>query len=160
LPRRGKDEHCHNEIQQGLSLRRSLGILDACKGSCHYYNKPVVSPSVRSKGILRDTSILALIRELSLEHPTNGTRMMAVLLSNKLGRAINRKQVQHAYRILEWNVPRMTKRDVPKSASNKIPVPNAINQSWQTNVTYILCGIDGWGYLFNVLDVFFSEWIA
>src|SRR5579885_918079 len=30
---RGKNERCHNEIQQGLSLQRSLGILDASKGS-------------------------------------------------------------------------------------------------------------------------------
>jgi|GEM_PF-2183359 hypothetical protein len=78
--------------------------------------------------------------KLSLEHPTYGTRMIAALLSKKLGRAISGKQVQHAYRILEWNVPHMTKCDVLKSASDKIPV--TINQSWQTDLTYIHCGID------------------
>lgn len=145
-------------IEQGLGLRRSLGILDASRGS--YYYKPVSSSlSGRSEG-MRDPSILRAIKELSLEHPTYGTRMMAALLSKELSRPVNRKQVQHAYRILGWNTPQLTKNQVLKSASDKIPKPTAINQSWQTDLTYIRCGVDGWGYLFNVLDCFSREWLA
>jgi putative transposase len=144
-------------VGQGLSLRRSLGILDASKGS--YYYKPV-SEFRSDKGILRNPTILAMVGELSLEHPTYGTRMMSAILSKKLGRAVNRKQVQRAYRILGWNVPQMPKSEVLKSASDKIPKPSRINESWQTDLTYIRCGIDGWGYLFNVLDCFSREWLA
>jgi putative transposase len=143
-------------IQQGLSLRKSLEIVDASKGS--YYYKPSLPRS--DKGVLKDPSILAVIRNLSLEHPTYGTRMMSALLSRELGRPVNRKQVQRAYRILRWNAPRMTKSDVLKSASDKILEPTAMNESWQTDLTYIRCGADGWGYLFNVLDVFSREWLA
>lgn len=143
--------------EQGLSLRRSLGILDASKGS--YYYKPN-SVHRSDEGALRDPAILEAIMELALEHPTYGTRMMTALLSKKLGRPVNRKQVQHAYRVLGWNKPQLTKSEVLKGASDKIPKPTGMNQIWQTDMTYIRCGIDGFGYLFNVLDVFSREWIA
>jgi hypothetical protein len=92
-------------VDQGLSLRRSLEMLDASRGS--FYYQPV---SMRKdSGVLRDPQILETIRGLALERPTYGTRMMAALLSKKLGRPVNRKQVQHAYHILGWNTPQMTK---------------------------------------------------
>ena len=144
--------------QEGVSIRRSLAMLDVSRGNSYYY-KPACAPR-KDKGELRDPLLLAVIKELSLEHPTYGTRMMAALLSKKLGRPVNRKQVQHAYRVLEWNMPRMTKSDVLGKASDKIPKASGINESWQTDLTYIRCGIDGWGYLFNVLDVFSREWLA
>ncbi len=144
-------------VSDGLSLRRSLEILDASKGS--FYYKPI-SPVRRDSGVLRDPAMLDKIRQLSLEHPTYGTRMMSAVLSNELGTAVNRKQVQHAYRILGWNAPQMTKSMVLKSATDKIPEPSGMNQFWQTDLTYLRCGIDGWGYLFNVLDVFTREWLA
>lgn len=143
-------------VDQGLSLRRSLEILDASRGS--FYYQPV---SIRKdSGVLRDPQILETIRGLALERPTYGTRMMAALLSKKLGRPVNRKQVQHAYHILGWNTPQMTKGEVLKASSDKIARPTGINQSWQTDLTYIRCGVDGWGYLFNVLDCFSREWLA
>ena len=143
-------------VNQGLSLRRSLEILDASRGS--FYYKPI---SVRKdSGALRDPGILETIRRLALDRPTYGTRMMAAILSKELERPVNRKQVQHAYHILGWISPQMTKSEVLKSASDKIPEPTRMNQSWQTDMTYIRCGVDGWGYLFNVLDVFSREWLA
>lgn len=143
-------------IEEGLSLRRSLDILNASRGS--YYYKPI---SFRQdRGALRDPDILSAIKKLALERPTYGTRMMAALLAKELHRPVNRKLVQHAYRKMGWIVPQMTKNDVLKAKSDKIPKPTAINQSWQTDLTYIRCGIDGWAYLFNVLDCFSREWLA
>ena len=142
--------------EQGLNLRRSLGILDASRGC--YYCKPVSSSL--SRGALRDPSILAVIKERSLEHPTYRTRMTAGLPSKELRRPVNRKQVQHAYRILGWITPQLTKSQELKSASDKIPKPTAINESWQSDLTYIRCRVDGWGYLFSVLDCFSREWLA
>ena len=34
------------------------------------------------------------------------------------------------------------------------------NQVWEADLTYVHCGIDGWGYLFNVFDVFTREWVG
>lgn len=63
-------------VDQGLTLRRSLQILDSTRGSFYYYKPTCLAR--RDKRTLRDPSILTIIRELSLEHPTYGTRTMAV----------------------------------------------------------------------------------
>ncbi len=31
---------------------------------------------------------------------------------------------------------------------------------WEADLTYIHCGVDGWAYLFNVIDVFSREWAS
>jgi len=142
-------------VNRGLSLRKALRSIGSSQGAYYYSRR-----TRRDRGALRDPSILSTIRERALKKPMYGTRMMAAHLSRELGRPINRKQVQHAYRILGWIMPQLTKSEVLKAVSDKIPKPTEINQAWQTDLTYIHCGIDGWGYLFNVLDVFSREWIA
>jgi len=142
-------------VNRGLSLRKALRSIGSSQGAYYYKRR-----TRQDKGSLRDPSILSSIREHALKKPMYRTRMMAAHLSRELGRSINRKQVQHAYRILGWITPQMTKSEVLKAVSDKIPKPTEINQSWQTDLTYIRCGIDGWGYLFNVIDVFSREWIA
>jgi transposase InsO family protein len=41
-----------------------------------------------------------------------------------------------------------------------LTVPERPNQLWQQDITYIWCGIDGWCYLFSILDSFTREWLA
>lgn len=143
-------------LNHGLSLRKSLESLGASRGS--YYYKPKLAR--KDDGALRDASILYNIKQLALEKPMYGTRMMAALLSKELGRPVSRKVVQHAYRMMGWITPQMTKNEVLKRVSDKIPRPTDVNQSWQTDLTYLKCGVDGWGYLFSVIDCFSREWIA
>ena len=142
-------------LNRGLSLRQALRSVGSSQGAYYYRRR-----TRQDKGSLRDPSILSTIREHALKKPMYGTRMMAALLSKELGRPVNRKQVQHAYRILGWTMPQLTRREVLKAVSDKIPKPTGINQSWQTDLTYIRCGVDGWGYLFNVIDVYSREWIS
>jgi putative transposase len=85
--------------------------------------------------------------------------MMAALLSKEIGRPVNRKLVQHAYEIMRWSMPSMTKKEILR-AKDRVEKPSGINQLWQSDMTYIFCGIDGWCYLFNVIDVFSREWIS
>lgn len=143
-------------IGKGLSLRRALSATGSSQGAYYYTPAQVRSDS----GKIRDPTILSKIRKLTLAKPTYGTRMMAALLSKELKRPVSRKLVQHAYRKMGWITPQMTKSEVLKAVSDKIPKPAAINESWQTDLTYIKCGVDGWGYLFSVLDVFSREWLA
>lgn len=139
-----------------MSLRKALHFVGSSQGAYYYRHRR----TRQDKGALRDPSVLSTIREHALKKPMYGTRMMAAHLSKELGRPINRKLVQHAYRVMGWITPQLTRREVLKAVSDKIPKPTAINQSWQTDLTYIRCGIDGWGYMFNVIDVFSREWLA
>ena len=34
------------------------------------------------------------------------------------------------------------------------------HEIWEVDLTYVHCGIDGWGYLFSVFDIFTREWIG
>ena len=96
-------------LNQGLSLRKALAAVGSSQGS--YYYKPNL---VREdKGKLRNPQMLQEIRELALKKPTYGTRMMAAYLSKEIGgKPVNRKLVQHAFRIMEWNMPQMTKKQI------------------------------------------------
>jgi putative transposase len=142
-------------LNQGLSLRKALAAVGSSQGSYYYKHKFVRD----DKGKLRDQDILSTIRELALKKPIYGTRMMAALLSKEIGRPVNRKLVQHAYEIMSWSMPSMTKKEILR-AKDRVEKPSGINQLWQSDMTYIFCGIDGWCYLFNVIDVFSREWIS
>jgi len=144
-------------MNRGLSLRKALAAVGSSQGAYYYYRP---KRATEDEGKLRDPSILQAIKELALRKPMYGTRMTAALLSKELGRPVSRKLVQHAFRILGWTTPQMTKTEVLRAVSDKIPKPTGINELWQTDLTYILCGVDGWCYLFNVLDCYSREWIA
>lgn len=55
--------------------------------------------------------------------------------------------------------PSKSKKEILRS---KIPNVKADrpNQVWEADLTYIHCGIDGWGYLFNVFDIFTRDWVG
>jgi transposase InsO family protein len=140
-------------MNRGLSLRKALKY--AGSSSENYYYKPR-----RKASRLDDQSVMEHIRELALQRPLYGSRRIAAMLSRRLGRRINRKQVQHAFRLMGWTKPQTTKKELIRSTRKRPPKPTDINQQWQTDITYVWCELDGWCYLFNVLDVYSREWIA
>ena len=142
-------------MNQGLSLRKALAAVGSSQGSYYYKHKL----AREDRGKLSDKAILSTIRELALKKPVYGTRMMAALLSKEIRRPVNRKLVQHAYEIMGWSMPQMTKKEILR-AKDRVEKPSGINQLWQSDMTYIFCGVDGWCYLFNVIDVFSREWIS
>jgi transposase InsO family protein len=84
---------------------------------------------------------------------------MAAMLTRILGRPVNRKRVQRIFRKMGYITPSRSKKEIIRS---KVPTIKADrpNQVWEADLTYIHCGIDGWGYLFNVFDVFTREWVG
>jgi transposase InsO family protein len=142
-----------NIIQdQGLSLRKALR-LSGCSRRSYYYRtgKRTIPP---------DPCILEKVREEALKRPLYGTRRMAVTLARRLGRPINRKRIQRIYRHIGWIQPQKTKKQLLRAAYDKRPKPTKPNELWETDLTYIHCGIDGWAFLFNVIDVVSREWLS
>jgi transposase InsO family protein len=142
-------------LHNGLSLRKALAAVGSSQGS--YYHKPRLDR--RDKGDLRDPSMLDTVRELALMRPVWGTRMIAAYLSKDIHRPVSRKLVQHAFHVMGWTMPQMTKKQILR-AKHRVEKPTGINQLWEADLTYIFSGVDGWCYLFNILDCFSREWIA
>ena len=141
------------EIMQedGLSLRKALGYSGSSRRM--YYYEP------KRRAINTDPIILQKLEQLTPERPSFGTRRMAAMLSRDLGRPVNRKQVQRIFRILGWIEPSKKKSEVIRALANPI-LPTRPYELWEGDMTYIFCGVDGWCYLFNVLDVFDRIWMG
>jgi putative transposase len=54
----------------------------------------------------------------------------------------------------------MRKKQLLRAAVNSRPKPTRPDELWEADLTYIHCGVDGWAYLFNVMDVFSREWVS
>jgi putative transposase len=138
-------------LEDGLSLRKALDY--AGWSRCAYYYEP------RARAIDPDPAMVSKIQELVLERPSFGTRRMAAMLSRDLGRPVNRKQVQRIFRILDWIEPSMKKSEIIRALANPV-LPTRPYELWEGDMTYIFCGVDGWCYLFNVLDIFDRIWMG
>ena len=126
-----------NMIQdQGVSLRKALRV-SRCSRRTYYYQ-------TRKRTIPPNPYILAKVREEALKRPLYGTRRMAATLTRQLGRPINRKRIQRIYRYRGWIQPQKTKKQLLRAAYDRRPKPTRPNELWETDLTYIHCGIDGW----------------
>jgi putative transposase len=138
-------------LEEEMSLRKALRY--SGMSSCSYYYRPVARTSEP------DPAITQKVEEIALQRPFYGTRRMAAQLSRELHVPINRKRVQKVFHVLNWIEPAKTKSQVIRSAS-KIVKASRPYEFWQTDMTYLWCGVDRWSYLFNVIDVFHREWLG
>jgi len=137
---------------EGLTLRKALHH-SGCSRNGYYHH-------AKKRHIPSDPYIVEKTRQLALQRPLYGTRRMAAQLSRELGVRVNRKRIQRLYRQLGWTQPQKRKKDLLRTAVNSRPRPTKPNELWEADLTYIHCGIDGWAYLFNVVDVFSREWVS
>jgi len=138
-------------LEEEMSLRKALRY--SGMSSCSYYYRPVARTSEP------DPAITQKVEEIALQRPSYGTRRMAAQLSRELHVPINRKRVQKVFHALNWIEPAKTKNQVIRSSSRVVKVSRPY-EFWQTDMTYLWCGIDRWSYLFNVIDVFHREWLG
>ena len=103
--------------------------------------------------------MLDAVQKIAPARPTYGTRRMAAQISRELNHPTNRKAIRRIFKRLGWSKPSCTKREIIR-ANKQPPRPKAPNQFWESDMSYIWCGIDGWGYCFNVIDVFTRQWLA
>jgi len=137
---------------EGLSLRKALRY-SGCSRQAYYHQ-------TKKRNIPPDLYIVEQAKQLSLQRPLYGTRRMAAQLSKDLGVRVNRKRIQRIFRQLGWTKPSMRKKQLLRAAVESRPSPTCPNELWEADLTYIHCGVDGWAYLFNVIDVFSREWVS
>jgi putative transposase len=77
-----------------------------------------------------------------LEYPINRKKVLRILKMHNLTLAPPRRR---------------TDKLEGRKADQTAPLPN---QKWQGDMTKIWCGIDGWGYLVNIIDCCTREWIG
>lgn len=154
-----------DDNDDGMSIRKALAY-SGCSKTMYYNNKEkdhrnhiAAATAATASSSSSTTTIEEVIQRISLQRPTYGTRRMAAMLTRILGIPVNRKRVQRIFRKMGYITPSKSKKEILRS---KIPNVKADrpNQVWEADLTYIHCGIDGWGYLFNVFDVFTREWVG
>ena len=139
-------------VEGGASLTRALRHCGVSRQAYYYKKKPV------ERGI--DMAVAKAVTRISSERPTYGTRMLAHTAAYEMGRPVNRKKVRRICRILDIKGPKMTKKQAIRASKAKKPqfAPLAPYQLLEADITYIHCGVDGWCYCFNVVDVFSRKW--
>jgi transposase InsO family protein len=149
-----------NTTTRRISIRKALRYSGCSKNM--YYGKDrrnKITAAATAVTAVTTTMIEKEIQQISLQRPTYGSRRMAAMLTRVLGIPINRKRVQRIFRKMGYILPSKSKKEILRT---KIPnvKANRPNQVWEADLTYVHCGIDGWGYLFNVFDIFTREWVG
>ena len=90
------------------------------------------------------------IHVLALRHPAAGYRKVTAR-ARRAGYVLNRKKT--ARLLKAWGFLRARKKPHPKAQGKPFDI-TASNQLWQTDMTSIWCGEDGWGYFTAVIDCF------
>ena len=70
---------------------------------------------------------------------------------------MNRERGQRVYRVLNWIEPSERKSKTIRLATRTAKATRPC-RLWESDLTKVRCGTDGWAYLFNVLGVFQREW--
>ena len=138
-----------------LSITRQCELLSLPRSSFYYSPVPESAENLL---------LLRLLDELYLEHPTLGSRKLAVMLSSRSQLEVNRKRVQRLRRILGLEAfypkPRPSQPD-PGHAIHPYLLRDVTitgpNHVWSTDITYIPMR-NGFLYLTAVID-WFSRFI-
>ncbi len=139
-------------VSRDMSLRKALSYSGLSSSS--YYYKPI-SRVARQP----DPVIVEKVKEMAFKHPTYGARRIAAMMRRELRTPVDRKRVRRAFRVFNWTEPTKKKSEIIKSAT-KLVVATRPYELWETDITFVWTGVDGWSYLFNVEDVFHREWLG
>ena len=137
-------------VQEVMGLNRALLLCGVSKKAWYYAPRP--------RNVSPDPEVQETVQKIGPKRPTYGTRRMAAQVSRELNRPVNRKAVRRIFRRLGWSEPSRTKREIIR-VNMKLPRPNAPNRFWESDMSYVWCGADGWGYC-NVIDIFTKQWLA
>ena len=137
-------------LEDGFSLRKALDY-SGCSRKMYYH---MTIP----RTYLPDPEIVEKVKRIALERPMFGTRRVAAMLRRELQEPVNRKRVRKIFHALNWVEPTKRKSEIIRSASRLVRATRPY-ELWETDITFVWSGVDGWSYLFNVEDVFHREWL-
>ena len=141
-----------SDASRHMSLNKALQYCGMSKHAWYYTKRP--------RNVAMDPAVVDAVRKIASKRPTYGTRRMAAQVARETSIPTNRKRIQRIYHKIGWIEPKKTKNDIIRASRRRMFKPTAPNQLWETDITYIHCGVDGWCYCFNVLDVFTRKWMA
>ena len=141
-----------SEAMEHMSLNRALALCGMSKRAWHHAGKP--------RDIRVDPQTAAAVRRAASERPTYGTRRMAAQIARETGMPTSRKRIQRTCRKMGWIEPKKGKNETVRASRRKMFRPEGPGQLWETDITCIHCGADGWRCCFNMLDVFTRQWLA
>jgi len=95
-------------------------------------------------------SVEVAVHVLARRHPAAGYRKICAR-ARRAGFVLNRKKAARLLR--EWGFLRRVARPHPKAQGRPFEV-NAPNVLWQTDLTSVWCGEDGWAYMTAVIDCY------
>ena len=128
--------------------------------SSHYY-KPIRRGPSSSGGTTeakrREATLIEEIESQSLSHPSYGVRRITAML-RRSGIIVSRKRVYRLMKLTNLVKKRRVRKHFVKR--REFVVPKGPNELWEEDITYVWCGVDGWSYLFNILDCFTREWVG
>jgi putative transposase len=87
---------------------------------------------------------------LARRHVAAGYRKLTARLRRR-GYRVNKKKVQRLLRV--WGFTRARRRPHPKAQGRPFDITRP-NELWQTDLTSVWCGEDGWGYFTAVIDCY------
>lgn len=90
------------------------------------------------------------VHVLARRHPAAGYRKITAR-ARRAGYVLNRKKT--ARLLKAWGFLRTGRKPHPKAQGKPFDI-TASNQLWQTDMTSIWCGEDGWGYVTAVIDTY------
>jgi putative transposase len=113
---------------------------------------PPVLPENWSELVLSPLSLVVevALHILARRHPAAGYRKLTSRL-RRAGYVVNRKKV--ARLLSAWGFSRRPRRPHPKRQGRPFHITRP-NQLWQTDLTSLWCGEDGWCYFTAVIDCF------
>lgn len=137
-------------LEDAYSLRKAL-FHSGCSRKMYYHER---APRM----IQPDPVILEKVKEIALLRPTFGTRRMVAQFKRE-PTPINRKRVTRIFHMLNWIEPKKKRSDIIHSSVElvKATMPYYL---WETDLTYVWCGVKGWNYPFNAEDFLQREWFG
>ena len=141
-------------IAAGISVVKACEYAGLPRRSWYYEPRPPAPRPV-------DPVVREMVHEIAEERPSFGYRRLTAMVGREFGVDVNEKKVLRIARLdgltLPANKPDPRRRRVLRKGAQLAPVPN---MWWSGDITYIWCGVDGWAYLYNIVDCCTMEWIA